>query len=106
MGNHAVGAMFECAIITLTDVEIDNLSQERAMDMLKKIGDFISENESSDAEFDDRLHPNQRLGRFLIKCFIPERYNEWKDLPYVNEEIDEEWYNKLYRPFREMFGFC
>jgi len=105
MGNHHVGKMFVAGISILSDEEIDNLSKEKALEIIDKIGKEVIESTSLDAEFDDHLNPNQRLGRVLIKAFLPEKYDEWKNEPYVNDSMDEEYYNKVYKPFQVRFGF-
>lgn len=105
MGNHYVGKMFVTGISILSDDEIDNLSQEKALEIIDKIGKEVIASTSLDAEFDDHLNPNQRLGRVVIKAFMPEKYEEWKNERYVSEEMDSDWYYKVYRPFRERFGF-
>ena len=105
MGNHYVGKMFVTGIAILSDDEIDNLSQEKALEIIDKIGNEVIASTSLDAEFDDHLNPNQRLGRLVIKAFLPEKYEAWKNEPFVNEEMDQEYYHKVYRPFRERFGF-
>lgn len=105
MGNHYVGKMFVAGISILSDDEIDNLNKEKALEIIDKIGKEVIASTSLDAEFDDHLNPNQRLGRVVIKAFLPEKYDEWKNEPYVNEDMDEEYYNKVYKPFRERFGF-
>lgn len=105
MGNHYVGKMFIAGISILSDYEIDNLSKEKALEIIDKIGKEVIESTSLDAEFDDHLFPNQRLGRVVIKAFCPEKYDEWKNEPFVNEVMEEEYYNKVYSPFRERFGF-
>jgi hypothetical protein len=105
MGNHLVGKMFVSGIAHLTDEEIDNLTQEKALAILDKIGKEVIASTSLDAEFDDHLDPNQRLGRVVIKAFLPEKYEEWKNEPDVNEEMDEEYYDKIEKPFRARFGF-
>lgn len=105
MGNHYVGKMFVTGISILSDDQIDNLSQQKALEIIDKIGKEVITSTSLDAEFDDHLDPNQRLGRVVIKAFLPEKYDEWKNEPFVNEMMDEEYYNKVYKPFRERFGF-
>ncbi len=105
MGNHYVGKMFVTGISILSDDEIDNLSQEKALEIIDKIGKEVIVSTSLDAEFDDHLAPNQRLGRVVIKAFLSEKYDEWKNEPFVSEVMDEEYYNKVYKPFRERFGF-
>lgn len=106
MGNHVVGKMFVAGIATLTDKDIDELTQEKALVIIDKIGKEVIASTSLDAEFDDSLAPNQRLGRIVIKAFLPEKYKEWKNEEYVNEEMDKEYYYKVYEPFLERFGFC
>lgn len=106
MGNHYVGKMFVTGISILSDNDIDNLTQRDALEIIDKIGKEVIASTSLDAEFDDSLAPNQRLGRLIIKAFLPEKYEEWKDEPYVNEEMDREYDNKVYKPFRKRFGFC
>lgn len=105
MGNHLVGKFFHVGISILSDEEIENLTQEKALNILCDIGDEVVKITSLDAEFDDYDNPNQRLGRVLIKAYLPEKYDEWKNLEYVDEKIDEEWYNKVYEPFKKRFGF-
>lgn len=105
MGNHYVGKMFVTGISILSDDEIDNLSQEKALEIIDKIGKEVIASTSLDAEFDDHLNPNQRLGRVVVKAFLPEKYEEWKNEPFVNEEMDNDYYYKVYRPFRKRFGF-
>ena len=105
MGNHLVGKMFVIGISTLSDIEIDNLSKEKALEIIDKIGKEVIASTSLDAEFDDHLAPNQRLGRVVIKAFFPEKYDEWKNEPFVNDLMDNEYYYKVYKPFRERFGF-
>jgi len=105
MGNHYVGKMFVTGIATLTDKDIDELTQEKALVIIDKIGKEVIASTSLDAEFDDHLDPNQRLGRIVIKAFLPEKYEVWKNEPYVNNEMDEEYHYKVYKPFRERFGF-
>jgi hypothetical protein len=105
MGNHYVGKMFVTGISILSDDEIDNMSQEKALEIIDKIGNEIIASTSLDAEFDDHLNPNQRLGRIVIKAFLPEKYEAWKNEPFVNEDMDNDYYYKVYRPFQERFGF-
>lgn len=105
MGNHYVGKMFISGISILSDADIDSMTSEQAIDILDKIGKVVIESTSLDAEFDDHLKPNQRLGRLVIKAFLPEKYEAWKNEPYVNDEMDEEYHYNVYIPFRERFGF-
>lgn len=105
MGNHYVGKMFADDVSILSDEEIDNLSQEKALEIIDKIGKEVITQTSLDAEFDDHLDPNQKLGRIVIKAFLPEKYEEWKNQPFVNEEMENDWYYKLYKPFKDRFGF-
>ena len=105
MGNHYVGKMFVAGISILSDDEIDNLSQEKALEIIDKIGKEVIATTSLDAEFDDYLDPNQRLGRVVIKAFLPEKYDEWKNEPFVNDEMDDDYHYKVYKPFCERFGF-
>lgn len=106
MGNHLVGKMFVAGIAIITDEEIDNMTQEKALSIIDAIGKQVIESTSLDAEFDDHLNPNQKLGRIVIKAFLPEKYEEWKNEPYVNEEMDDDYYYKVLKPFSERFGFC
>ena len=106
MGNHNVGKMFVAGIATISDEEIDALTQEKALNILDTIGKVVIASTSLDAEFDDHLNPNQRLGRIVIKAFLPEKYEDWKDKEYVSDEMDDEYYYKVDVPFRERFGFC
>jgi len=105
MGNHYVGKMFITGIAILSDEDIDNLTQEKALDILDKIGKEVIVRTSLDAEFDDYLNPNERLGRIVIKAFLPEKYEEWKNEPYVNDDMDDDYHYKVYMPFRKRFGF-
>ncbi len=105
MGNHLVGKMFVAGIAIITDEEIDNMTQESALKILDKIGIEVIATTSLDAEFDDHLKPNQRLGRIVLKAFLPEKYEDWKNEPYVNDEMDVEYNYKVYKPFRQRFGF-
>ena len=105
MGNHYVGQMFNTGIDFLSDEDIDNLTQERALEIIDKIGKEVIAITSLDAEFDDLLNPNKRLGRVIIKAFLPERYDDWKNELYVNEQMDDEYYYTVYKPFRDRFGF-
>lgn len=105
MGNHDVGKLFYVGILFLEDEEIDNLTQEKALMLLDKIGQYVVNNTSLDAEFDDLLNPNQKLGRVLMKAYIPEKYEEWKHKEDIDENMDDIWYYKLYKPFREKWGF-
>ena len=105
MGNHYVGKMFVAGISILTDDDIDNLTQEKALEVIDKIGKDVIALTSLDAEFDDHLNPNERLGRVVVKAFLPERYNDWKNKPCVDDDMDDEYYYKVYKPFRERFGF-
>ena len=105
MGNHIVGKMFNTGVSVLSDEEIDNLSREKAFEILDRIGKEVIETTSLDAEFDDYDSPNQKLGRVLMKAYLPEKYQEWKTKEFVDDEMDEEWYYKLYKPFKERFGF-
>ena len=105
MGNHVVGRMFNAGVSTLSDAEIDNLTQEKAFEIIDKIGKEVVELTSLDAEFDDYAQPNRKLGRVLMKCYIPEKYDEWKDKEHVSGDMDDIWYYKLWKPFREQFGF-
>ena len=105
MGNHVVGKMFNAGVSTLSDAEVDNLSQEKALEIIDAIGKEVIASTSLDAEFDDYDNPNQKLGRVLMKCYIPEKYDEWKNRKFVSDEMDEIWYYRLYKPFRERFGF-
>ena len=105
MGNHYVGKMFVAGIAILSDEDIDNLTQEKALEIIDKIGKEVIASTSLDAEFDDNLNPNERLGRIVIKAFMPEKYEKWKNERYVSEEVDSDWYYKVYRQFRERFGF-
>lgn len=105
MGNHYVGKMFVVGISILTDDEIDGLTQEKALSIIDKIWKEVITSTSLDAEFDDNLNPNQRLGRVVIKAFLPEKYDEWKNEPFVNDVMNEDYYYKVYKPFRDRFGF-
>ena len=105
MGNHYVGQMFNTGLDFLSDEDIDNLTQERALEIIDKIGKEVIAITSLDAEFDDLLNPNKRLGRVIIKAFLPERYDDWKNELYVNEQMDDEYYYTVYKPFRDRFGF-
>jgi len=105
MGNHIVGKMFNTGVSVLSDKEIDNLSKEKAFDILDKIGKEVIESTSLDAEFDDYANPNKKLGRVLMKAYLPEKYQEWKTKEFVDDEMDDEWYYKLYKPFKQRFGF-
>jgi len=104
MGNHYVGKMFVVGISILSDDDIDNLTQEKALEIIDKIGNEVVASTSLDAEFDDHLDTSQRLGKVVLKAFLPEKYEEWKDKEW-DEEMGEEHYLKVYRPFRERFGF-
>ena len=106
MGNHLVGKMFVAGIAILTDEDIDNLTQEKALGIIDKIGKEVVASTSLDAEFDDHLNPNQRLGRIVIKAFYPLKYESWKNEPYVNDDMCDEWWNNVKQPFNERFGFC
>lgn len=106
MGNHLVGKMFIAGIAIITDQEIENMTQETALSIIDTIGKKVVETTSLDAEFDDYLNPNQRLGRIVIKAFLPEKYEEWKNEAYINDEMDEDYYYKVLKPFSERFGFC
>lgn len=106
MGNHIVGQMFVSGIAILSDDDIEKLSQKEALNVIDKIGKIVIETTSLDAEFDDHLDPNQRLGRIVIKAFHPSRYDDWKNKEYVDEEMDLEYYNNVSKPFKERFGFC
>lgn len=101
MGNHRVGEMFVVGISLLSDDDIDTLTQEKALDIIDKIGNKVIATTSLDAEFDDNTIPNTKLGRVLIKAFLPEKYEAWKNKSYE----DEEYYHKVYKPFRERYGF-
>lgn len=105
MGNHLVGKMFVTGISSITDKEIEEMTQKEALLIIDKIGKEVIESTSLDAEFDDHLNPNQRLGRIVMKAFYPLKYDKWKNKPYVSDEICEEWFNKIEDPFRERFGF-
>jgi len=104
MGNHNVGKFFYVGTLFLEDEEIDNLSQEKALGILEKIGEYVVENTSLDAEFDDLLDPNKRLGRVLIKAYLPEKYEEWKGKEYVDDDMDDDW-DKVEGVFRKRWGF-
>jgi len=112
MGNHLVGQMFVAGIANYTQDEIDKMTSEEAMVKIEKIGEVVMNSTSLDAEyewsvnlFDDYLDPSEKLGSMVVKAFYPTKYKEWKNKPYVDEEMDEEHYNKVYRPFIEKFGF-
>ena len=105
MGNHIVGKMFNAGVSVFTEEEIDNMSQEKAIEVIKKIGKKVVESTSLDAEFDDYMNPCEPLGRILIKAFIPEKYDDWKHEEYVSDDMGDMWYDNLEKPFREMFGF-
>lgn len=105
MGNHVVGKMFNSGVSVLSDDEIDNLSTEKAFEIIDKIGKEVIKTTSLDAEFDDYANPNKKLGRVLMKAYLPERYNEWKSKTYVSDEMDNDWYYKLWKPFTLRFGF-
>jgi len=105
MGNHIVGKMFNAGVSVMSDEEIDSLSPEKAFEIIDRIGKEVVATTSLDAEFDDFINPDQKLGRVLIKAYLPHKYEEWRGKPFVDEEMDDEWYYKLYRPFRDRFGF-
>ena len=105
MGNHLVGSMFNAGLSILSENEIDELTQEKALEIIDKIGKEVIETTSLDAEFDDYAEPNQKLGRVLLKAFLPEKYIEYKDKEYVSDEMDDDWYYKLWKPFIDRFGF-
>ncbi len=105
MGNHYVGKMFITGIAILSDEDIDNLTQEKALKILDKIGEEVVGRTSLDAEIDDHLDPCLRLVRIVIKAFLPENYEAWKNEPYVNDDMDEDYHHKVYMPFRARFGF-
>lgn len=105
MGNHLVGQMFVSGVASYSPDAIDSMSSEEAMTKLETIGELVVKSTSLDAEFDDSLNPNEKLGSMVIKAFHPSKYNEWKTKPFVDEEIDEEYYTQVYKPFREKFGF-
>ena len=105
MGNHVVGKMFNSGVSFLTEKEIDDLSQEKAFEIINSIGKKVINSTSLDAEFDDYANPNKKLGKVLIKAFFPEKYNDWKEKEYVTEEMDEDWYNNVWKPFTKLFGF-
>lgn len=105
MGNHIVGKMFVTGIANVTDTEIEEMTQEKALVIIDKIGKEVIASTSLDAEFDDHLDPNQRLGRIVIKAFYPLKYESWKNEPYVNDEMCDEWWDNVYKPFKARFGF-
>lgn len=105
MGNHLVGKMFVAGIANITDEEIDNMTQEKALSIIDKIGKEVIESTSLDAEFNDHLDPIQRLGRIVIKAFLPEKYEDWKNEPDVNDDMCDEWLSSVYKPFTTRFGF-
>lgn len=105
MGNHLVGKMFIAGIATVTDEEIENIPQEKALEIIDEIGKEVIASTSLDAEFDDHLNPNQRLGRLLIKAFYPLKYDKWKNEPYVDDDMFDEWNENVNKPFRKRFGF-
>lgn len=105
MGNHAVGRMFVEGIELINDVEIDCMTHEKALSVIDVIGKKVVETTSLDAEFDDYLNPNQRLGGIVIKAFHPLKYEIWKNEPYVNDEMCDEWFENVWEPFKTRFGF-
>jgi len=106
MGNHVVGKMFVAGLATYTEKDIDDMTQEKALQIIDAIGNKVIEMTSLDAEFDDHTNPNQPLGRILMKAFIPFRYFDWKNEKYINDEMDYDWHYSLWIPFKERFGFC
>ena len=100
-----VGKMFNAGVSILSNTDIDELTQEKALELIDKIGNEVIETTSLDAEFDDYADPNRKLGRVLLKAFLPEKYDDWKEREYVDEGMDNDWYYKLWRPFVNRFGF-
>lgn len=105
MGNHLVGSMFAIGLQHLSKQKINALTQEEALSILDEIGQKVIETTSLDAEFDDEANPNMPLGQVLIKAFLPELFEKWKYLEWFNKSDAELWYEKVYQPFRDRFGF-
>jgi len=59
MGNHDVGIAFFVAASMLKEEEIDTMPKERALELLDVVGNFYT---GTDAEFDDHLNANTKLG--------------------------------------------
>lgn len=105
MGNHTVGLMFHAGASAFSDEEIDNLTAEKAFAIIDRIGKVVVDTTSLDAEFDDYEKPNEPLGKLLIKAFLPEKYNDWKNLVDMEEDDEELWYDKVIKPFHNKFEF-
>ena len=88
MGNHVVGQMFVAGISNLSDNDIEKLTQEKALALLDKIGKRVIEETSLDAEFNDHLNPDQRLGKIVLKAFCSEKYDDWKDKRATEKQED------------------
>lgn len=105
MGNHLIGKMFNAGVCDISENEIDQMTTSIALKILDDIGNEVIKSTSLDAEFDDLLNPNENLGRIIIRAFYPKKYEDWKNLKYVNDEICDEWWSKVKEPFSKRYGF-
>lgn len=104
MGNHDVGRGMAIAakVFWLTKGRGDEVSQELALKVLDAMAeDYIG----SDAEFDDELSTETDLSELVAIAFNASE----KARASLSGEADDdgdEWYETVYRPFRERYRFC
>ena len=95
MGNHDAGrAMVATATALAEHSELEPLA----------ILDIACEPyRGPDAEFDDEMEPEYPFGQLLIRAFDPDGGH---GAALVDDVAEEAWYEKVYEPFKERYGFC
>lgn len=97
MGNHTVGRAMGAAARGFWAGNGDApVTKEKALAVLDAAGECFR---GADAEFDDECQPEEPLGRLMAVAFGP-----WDGT--VADDDGERWYETIYRPFRERYGFC
>ena len=105
MGNHHVG---RAMVATATA-----LAEHSGLEPLAILDIACEPYRGADAEFDDEIEPWCPFGQLLIRAFDPNGGYKTVtlDKPYrresfVDDATEEAWYEKVYEPFRERYGFC
>ena len=93
MGNHQVGR----AMAQSAEMALEMRASQPALELLDKICEPYRD---TDAEFDDSTEPNEPLGKLMVEAFSP-----GVEFKFEDEEHENEWYEKVYRPFRERYDF-
>ena len=95
MGNHSAGAAaVATAMALLIQRDITKISAIAILDIA------CEPHRGRDIEFDDATMTGEAFGDLMVEAFDPgvthQNWGEGEDL----------WFKKVYRPFKDRYGFC